>query len=146
MIPKIWSFKKSFLSKVSDPEKSVCLKKWRLNLKQKIKPRCYTQMLYTDMYNGLTPHCISKTNPDSISSPVFAFRIHFYFDVLFEVFYYHILKRCMKISPFFSDTESNKDSNFYNKYCVVWSNGCSVDLLSRSPWCDTRQGYIFDLA
>ena len=95
------------------------------------------------MNNRLKPHCISKTNPDSISSPVFAFCIHFYFDVLFEVHFYHTLKRYMKPSPFFSDTQTDKNSVFQLWYNVVWSNGSFVDLLSRLPLFDSRRGHIF---
>ena len=110
---------------------------------------------YSDYLQGTFKHFLewrthaplySKTNLDSISSPVFAFRIHFYFDILFEVFYYHTLKRYMKPYPFFSDTESQNYSNFYYEYCVEWFNVCSVDLLSGSPRFETRKGYMFDLA
>ena len=79
--------------------------------------------------------------------PSFCTRIHFhfYFDILFEVYYYHTLKRYMKPSPFFSDTQTNKNLIFSLLDNEVWSNGSSIVVLTRSPRSDTRRGYIFGL-
>ena len=69
--------------------------------------------------NASLTSCIMDSKPHSISSPDFACCIHFYFDVLFEVHYYHTLKRQMKPSPFFYDTQSPSHPVFHLWYTLV---------------------------
>ena len=103
--------------------------------------------------NASLTSCITDSHPNESKNksrlnkqPSFCTRIHFHFDILFEVYYYHTLKRYMKPYPFFSDTQTNKNSIFNLLDIEVWCNGSSVVLLPKSPRFDTRCGYIFGLA